>query len=537
MAGPGPFALAGRVVTMAPGAQPLTHGVVYVKDDSIVDVRDASAPAAQPPPGFEAVTPIDTKGTIYPGLVELHNHLSYDALPLWDVPKPFTNRDQWSSGKMSDTYRKLISGPMQIVGTTPGLPEAVVRYVEAKCLLGGTTTSQGIALYSDAGIRKLYFGACRNVESTKDKALPNAATRIPDVDARDAEKFLARQKAVKSLVLHLAEGTDPTAEKHFEALHLANGDWAIFHTLAGIHCVSLTRADYDVMAAKQASMVWSPLSNLLLYGETADVAAARAAGTRMGIGSDWSPSGSKNLLFELRVARSYAATIGGIPDRDLLAMATIDAAGILGWDAALGSLEAGKRADILVVAGATHDPYAHLFTCTETDVDLVVIDGVARAGTKALMKALGRGTPTETVGIGSTTRVLDLQQDGVDPAIAGLKLSAATKRLRDALANLPELAKPKMGAALGEPHVTLELDHDEMTDFTIRPELPDEDGSLTGLLPMGGGPMTPLDELLEPIDLDPLTVVDDGDYLEMLATERNLVAHSAALATVIGGLS
>ncbi len=170
-------------------------------------------------------------------------------------------------------------------------------------------------------------------------------------------------------------------------------------------------------------------------------------------------------------------------------------------------------------------------------MDLVVIDGVARAGTKALMKALGRGTPTETVGVGSTTRVLDLQQDGVDPAIAGLKLCAATKRLRDALANLPELAKPKMGAALGEPHVTLELDHDEMTDFTIRPELPDEDGSLTGLLPMGGGPMTPLDELLEPIDLDPLTVVDDGDYLEMLATERNLVAHSAALAAAIGGLS
>ena len=252
MAGPGPFALAGRVVTMGQGAPPLDHGVVYVKDDSIVDVRAAGA---QPPAGFEAVTPIDTKGTIYPGLIELHNHLSYDALPLWDVPKPFTNRDQWSSGKMSDTYRKLISGPMQIVGTTPGLPEAVVRYVEAKCLLGGTTTSQGIALYSDAGIRKLYFGAARNVEATKDKALPNAATRIPDVDARDAEKFLAREKAAKgSLILHLAEGTDPTAEKHFEALHLPNGEWAVFHTLAGIHCVSLTRADYDVLAEKQASM-------------------------------------------------------------------------------------------------------------------------------------------------------------------------------------------------------------------------------------------------------------------------------------------
>ncbi|HYC06791.1 MAG TPA: amidohydrolase family protein [Candidatus Binatia bacterium] len=533
MAGPGPYALAGRVVTMAPGGQPLANGVVYVKDDSIVAVLDAGA---GPPPGFENVAPIDTKGTIYPGLIELHNHLSYDALPLWDVPQKFSNRDKWSSGAMSDTYRKLISGPMQIVGTTPGLPEAVVRYVEVKCLLGGTTTSQGIALYSDAGIRKLYFGACRNVEVTKDKALPIAATRIPDVAARDIEKFFKREQASTSLILHLAEGTDQAAESHFTALQRADKSWAIAASLAGIHCVALTRADFDVLASKGASMVWSPLSNLLLYGATADVASARAAGVRMGIGSDWSPSGSKNLLFELRVARAYAKTIGGIPDRDLLAMATIDAAGILGWDKALGSLEAGKRADILVVARRTHDPYEHLFQCTEADVELVVIDGVARAGTAALMTQLGRGTPTETVSVGTETRVLDLEQSGVDPTIAGLSLADATTRLRDALADLPQLAKPKFGAALGEPRLTLELDHDDMTDFTIRPELPDSGGFLTGLLPMGGGPMTPLEDLLEPIDLDPLTVVDDGDYLTTLAGEINLVGHSTALAKAIGAL-
>ena len=102
---------------MAPGAQPLTHGVVYVKDDWIVDVRDASAPAAQPPPGFEAVSPDRPKGTIYPGLIELHNHLSYNALPLWDVPKQYTNRDQWSRATRTASS---ISGPMQIVGDTPG---------------------------------------------------------------------------------------------------------------------------------------------------------------------------------------------------------------------------------------------------------------------------------------------------------------------------------------------------------------------------------------------------------------------------------
>ena len=57
------------------------------------------------------------------------------------------------------------------------------------------------------------------------------------------------------------------------------------------------------MAQNKASMVWSPLSNLLLYGGTADVKSARAAGVPVALGSDWSPSGSKNLLNELKIAK------------------------------------------------------------------------------------------------------------------------------------------------------------------------------------------------------------------------------------------
>lgn len=527
---PLPFALAGRVVTMAPDVAPIDHGVVYVSGDTIVAVLDAAAP---PPAGFEAVTPVQTRGTIYPGLIELHNHLSYDVLPLWQVPQVYSNRDKWSVG---DTYRKLISGPMKILGTTAGLPEAVVRYVEAKCLLGGTTTSQGIALYSDAGIRKFYFGSIRNVESTKDKALPPSACRIPDIAARDAEKFLEHQKKATSLILHLAEGTDASAESHFEALHLATGDWAITHSLAGIHCVALSRADYDVMAARGASMVWSPLSNLLLYGKTADIAAARAAGMRIGIGSDWSPSGSKNLLFELRVARLVGLAGGPISDRDLIAMATIEAAGILGWQKVLGSLEAGKRADILVVGGRTHDAYEHLFHCRESDVDLVVIDGIARSGSVRLMTAVGRGTSTEEVAVGDTTRLIDLGQDGVDPAIAALSLADATTRVADALNTLPALAKAAQGIAFIPPEISLELDHDEMPGFSLRPELPDPEGRLTGLLPPEplGLIATPLADLLEPIELDPLTVVDDHDFLETLSNEKNLPPELAAAIGQLG---
>ena len=50
-------------------------------------------------------------------------------------------------------------------------------------------------------------------------------------------------------------------------------------------------------------MVWSPLSNLMLYGGTTNIGAARSAGVPLALGSDWSPTGSKNLLNELKIAR------------------------------------------------------------------------------------------------------------------------------------------------------------------------------------------------------------------------------------------
>ena len=76
-------------------------------------------------------------------------------------------------------------------------------------------------------------------------------------------------------------------------------------------------------------------------------------GVRIGLGSDWSPTGSKNLLGELKVAWLYTQHMldGLFSARDLVAMATRDAAAILKWHKALGTLEAGKRADVVVIDG------------------------------------------------------------------------------------------------------------------------------------------------------------------------------------------
>src|SRR4051794_4395470 len=58
----------------------LEDGVVYIADGRIAAVLDAAAPA---PDGVANVDPVATGGTIYPRLIELHNHLSYNALTLW----------------------------------------------------------------------------------------------------------------------------------------------------------------------------------------------------------------------------------------------------------------------------------------------------------------------------------------------------------------------------------------------------------------------------------------------------------------------
>ncbi|HZQ07989.1 MAG TPA: amidohydrolase, partial [Anaerolineae bacterium] len=78
------YALEGRVVTMNDAGDVLKRGTIYIDAGEIKAALPSNAPA---PDGFEDAPIIKTGGTIYPGLIELHNHLSYNVLRLWDVPK------------------------------------------------------------------------------------------------------------------------------------------------------------------------------------------------------------------------------------------------------------------------------------------------------------------------------------------------------------------------------------------------------------------------------------------------------------------
>jgi hypothetical protein len=265
------------------------------------------------------------------------------------------------------------------------------------------------------------------------------------------------------------------------------------------------------------------------------VDAARKAGVRIGLGSDWSPSGSKNLLGELKVAWLYSQhVLGGLfSARDLIAMATRDAASILKWHKALGTLEPGKRADLIVIAGKTGDPYEQLIRAKETSIRLVMINGVARYGMPGLMAALG--AKGETLRVGGTTRGLFLEQETADPDVAAVSLSAAKTALRHAFADLPDLAreleapKPKAPrlAALDAPQQvvwSLALDEIHPSGAVQRPRLPFKGPrDFTG--PDLAAPIAaaaPLSAILTPIALDPLTVIDDPNFLSEIAAQPNL---------------
>ena len=528
------YGLDGRVVTMNDDHDVLASATLWIQGGV---VRAVTASDAARPSGFDDAPVLRTGGTIYPGMIELHNHLPYDILRMWDVPQLYGNRGQW--GRHSQ-YRTLVSGPMNVLGKTAGFIEAIVRYVEVKALVAGVTTSQGIALFSNANTRRYHRGLVRNVEDTDDPDLPEADTRIADVD--DAASFLERLERGRTVILHLAEGVDDTARRHFRALQIPDGRWAITDRLVGIHAAGLTDVDMATFAEHGGAMVWSPSSNLMLYGGTAAMAAARREGVPVTLGSDWSPTGSKNLLRELQVARAVADVLGlAITDRDLVDMVTRNPARALRWDGVLGSLGPGRRADLFVLSGKRGDPYRRLLDAGERSVVLVAVNGVVRYGQPRFLPP-----GAEELDVDGSRRALFLDQASVDPVIAEVTFAQAVTRLNDGLSRLPQLAAAleaeagpmmELGGMEGVPQVTqlgieragaqwvLELEDEEPDRTTTRPEL-----GVPGIAPVPetAEAAAPLSEILEPLQLDPLTVIDDSGYAARLRAQRNIPTDIAA---------
>ena len=203
-----------------------------------------------------------------------------------------------------------------------------------------------------------------------------------EIDTRQSYFDYMKSPAKQAAIYHLSEGMRSDAYNKSEYAY-ASQLGLIQSGLVMIHAVGLDPAMMADAAAKGASVVWSPTSNLLLYGETLDVVTARKKGLTVALGTDWGPSGTKSLLDELKIARQYLNKMkvpaSSISDHDLVDMATINGAKVLNLHNIVGKVEKNYLANLLFVdksvLGKNPDPYSALIGAAEKDVSLVVIDG------------------------------------------------------------------------------------------------------------------------------------------------------------------
>jgi hypothetical protein len=415
-----------------------------------------------------------------------------------------------------------------VIASVPELIRATIRYVECKSLISGTTTSQGLTLRSEP-IKHLYQGIVRNAELPDAPGLIPARPKIGDVTPGDRDAFRTSLTGQGARILHLAEGLPTSAARqHFLDLRAPDGTWAIAPEFVGIHATGLTGDDLAVVAQHGGSIVWSPFSNLILYGATTDIASAVRLGIKVALGSDWSPTASKNLLNELKVAQIYARDRQiGLTGQQLVEMVTVSPAQILGWHGLLGSIEPAKLADLTVVAGRTGDPYEHLIDATESDVRLVVIGGIARYGTPALLAKLS--PVDEQFAVAGSARAFHLDTKNPDPVLGPIALGEAAATLADALEHMPERAKAIGSADLGVvAHAAvagaragerwfLELDQPPIAGLGAE----QSGGVVPAFLEAVTGTGS-FASIAVPLNLDPLATRGDGAFFAMLANLANL---------------
>jgi 5-methylthioadenosine/S-adenosylhomocysteine deaminase len=149
--------------------------------------------------------------------------------------------------------------------------------------------------------------------------------------------------------------------------------------LVAIHGTTLGLTQFAALAAGGATLVWSPFSNLWLYGTTANIEQATAAGLRICLRSDWAPSGAKNVLWELKVADLWnrAQPQPVFTDQQLCRLVTANPGDALAqaWPHPVGRLQPGVAADLIVVANRNPDSYTNLIRATEGDIQLVLVGG------------------------------------------------------------------------------------------------------------------------------------------------------------------
>ena len=462
---------------------------------------------------------LDTGGTIYPGLIELHNHLSYNVLPLWDVPEAV--HATATSGPARPDYRKLITGPMKVLGARrrPTAGARPLRRVQVPARRRHDH-ARASRCSSNAGHRSTSTAASSATSSRPTTPeLPEAAAHIADVEAKDARKVpQAPRAAARCLLLHLSEGTDDAARAHFLALQGPDGDVGD-HRRAGRHPLRRPAArrfrglaehgGVDGLVAAQ-----QPAALRADRGRRGSQGGGRAASARLGLVAERQQEPARRA--EGRAPRSPTPATRTSPTTTWSRLATRNAAAMLRWEHdARHAREPASAPTCSSSPARRGDPHAHLFTRSEHDVELVVINGVpALRREPGHARLLGEAADGAEKGRSAGGPAAGhLGQPTADPDVGGLTLEEATELLsRRTGSDLPELAK---GLASSCPDSSIPTHCSSCSTTTTRrrrpaPASPEPETVSSRRARNQAERATPLPTCSSRSTLDALTVSDDN---------------------------
>jgi 5-methylthioadenosine/S-adenosylhomocysteine deaminase len=401
------FISGGSVVTMDAGFRVIEDGGVAIEGDTITAVGKRSDLEAK----ARGAKTIDARGTlVMPGMINGHAHA---AMSLFRGVAEDHSLNDWLQRYIFPAEKRNVTEDFVLWGTRLGVLEM---------LRGGVTTYADMYYFEEVVARVTKEAGMRGVlgQTILDFPAPDHAT--PDAALAYTEKFIERWKgdplitaaiaphsiytdstetlkkaaalARRSgapILMHIAEApfeSEISRAKHggspvsyLERIGLLGSD------VVGAHCVWVDAADIATLVRRGVGAVHNPSSNMKLASGVMPVVDMLAAGVPVGLATDSAASNNNQDLFqEMNIAAKLQKVTRmdprALPARQVVEMATIGGARALHMDKKIGSLEAGKQADVVVIGtGATHSTpmynvYSQLvYALNAHDVLTVVIAG------------------------------------------------------------------------------------------------------------------------------------------------------------------
>ena len=495
----------------------LTDGITYVGGQVLVDgtgtITCAACDCTAAAGASTATLVVCPQAIVSPGLINSHDHISYQSSPLLRTAERYEHRHDWRIPNNGHT--RIASGISNIATS--------IRWAELRQVMAGTTSIVG-ATYSSTGnpgmLRNLdanpsgQLGTITGTTGINSDTFPLNDTGGLELTSGCGYPALPLIAPGTSAYLpHVSEGIEPSARNEFVCLTQTNNGILSSRT-ALVHGIGLNARDIALVAQTSTSLIWSPRSNISLYGDTAAVPLYHRLGVNIALGTDWTISGSMNLLRELQCADSLNrnAFNNTLTDQELWRLVTANSADATASSASIGRIAVGKLGDLAIYKRRAGSFYRSVIDAQPQDVVMTMRAGRVLYGDQSIVSAVDATAMCDSFDVCGTMKAACIRAEF--PVLTGTNAANTLALLQMANTTTYPLFYCNGATPMNEPSCLPERDstspkgtnsHLGSTIYTQASTDADKDGipDVSDNCPMVFNPVRPMDAMIQAdADLD-----------------------------------